>query len=104
MSAKPIPIHKMTCNKPLEMKVDNPSVNLSQHRGAQIFQKSMGHLKILGASMVLRIKFQTEDPKILHATIQSLVTTVTWHPGFVRRSHNMLRITTSSRLLWIMHQ
>lgn len=59
------------------MKIGNSSVNMSQHRDAQIFKKSMGHVKILGASMVLRSLDQTKDPKILGATRQSLVTMVT---------------------------
>ena len=52
-------------------------------RSSQIFQKSMSHLKILGARRATWSKFHTQGPQILGATIQNLVDTVTRHLGFV---------------------
>jgi hypothetical protein len=49
----------------------------------QIFQKSKGHLKILGARWVAWSKFLTEDLQILGTTLRDLVTQLTWHLGFV---------------------
>jgi hypothetical protein len=37
--------------------------------GAQIFQKSLSHSKILGARMVTWSRFHTEEPQILGATV-----------------------------------
>jgi hypothetical protein len=50
-------------------------------RGAQIFQKSRSHLKILGARRVTWSKFRTEDPQILGATVQNLVARDFCTPG-----------------------
>jgi hypothetical protein len=52
-------------------------------RGAQIFQKSMSQLKILGARRVTSSKFHTEDPQILGAAAQNVVATATRRPGFM---------------------
>jgi hypothetical protein len=51
-------------------------------RGAQISQKSRSHLKILDAGRVTW-KFSTKDRQILGATVQSTVSTATWHPEVV---------------------
>ena len=42
-------------------------------RGPQIFQKSVGNLKILGNRRVTWSSFHTEDPQIFGATIQNLI-------------------------------
>lgn len=52
-------------------------------RGACIFQISRSHIKVLSARRVTWSKFPTEYMQILSTTIQNLVATVTWHPGFV---------------------
>jgi len=52
-------------------------IDLMESRGAQIFHKFGSHLKILGARRVTWSKFQTEEPQILGAPTQNLVTTET---------------------------
>jgi hypothetical protein len=52
-------------------------------RGAQIFQKSGCHQKVLGTRRVIRSTFHSEHPQILGTTVQNLVATVTWRLGFV---------------------
>jgi len=51
--------------------------------GAQTFQTSKSNLNILGARRVIGSKFHPKDPQVLGATVQNLVTQVTWHLGFV---------------------
>jgi hypothetical protein len=46
-------------------------------RDAHIFQKSINHLKILGA-----IGNMKQVPQILGTTLQNLVTQATWYPAF----------------------
>ena len=58
-------------------------------QGAKLFQKSRSHLKILGARRVTRSEFHTEDSQILGTIIQDLVTSATWHPGFVHPGLNV---------------
>jgi hypothetical protein len=43
---------------------------MAEHRGAQIFQKSRNHLKILGSRKVTCSKLQTKDPQTLGATVK----------------------------------
>ena len=50
---------------------------------AQVWTRPKSHLKILGAKVVTRNKFNTEDPKILGATVQNVFTTKIWRLGFV---------------------
>jgi hypothetical protein len=45
-----------------------------KEQGPQIFQRSRHYLKILGTERVTRSKFHSEDPQILGATLQNLVT------------------------------
>ena len=52
-------------------------------RGAQIFQKCRSNLKILCAWSVTWSKSHTDDPQIIGAEAQNVVTTATWNPGFV---------------------
>jgi hypothetical protein len=52
-------------------------------RGAQIFQKSRSHLKILGARRVMWSKFHNENPETLCATAENLCVTASWPPGVV---------------------
>jgi hypothetical protein len=54
------------------------------HRGAQICQQSRSHCKILCTRGVAWSRFHTEDPQILGATVQNLVTQVTWCQGLVQ--------------------
>jgi len=51
--------------------------------GAQIFQKSGSHLKILDAIRMTRNKFHTEEPETLGAIVQNSVAMATWPQGFV---------------------
>jgi hypothetical protein len=51
--------------------------------GAQILQKSVSHLKILGVRRVTCSMFRTEEPHILGATVQNSVAKAMWFPGFV---------------------
>jgi hypothetical protein len=51
--------------------------------GAQIFEKSRSHLKILGVRRVTWCTFHTQDPQILDTTIQNFFATATWLPGYV---------------------
>jgi hypothetical protein len=51
-------------------------------RGAQAFQKSRSHLKILGARRITGSRFHTEDAKISCTTLPNLVTTGIWHLGY----------------------
>lgn len=56
------------------MSMDIPYLKLSQNNGAQIFQTSRNHLKILGARKVTLGKFHAKDPQTLGVTIQNVVT------------------------------
>jgi hypothetical protein len=49
------------------------------NRGANIFQKCRGQLKILFARKVTWSTFHVEDPQILGATVQNVVAPATWH-------------------------
>ena len=52
-------------------------------RGTQIFQKSMSHLNILGATMGDMKQIPYRGPKNIRGTkVQNLVTNVTLCPGF----------------------
>ena len=53
------------------------------HRGAHIFQKFTSHLKILDSTRNVRHTFHAEDPQILRATLQNLVTPVIGRQAFV---------------------
>jgi len=67
-------------------------------KGAQIFQKSRSHLKILGARRVIWSKFHTEDPQILGVIVEKVVARATWYPGFVHHCttrFHLLHIKTS---------
>jgi hypothetical protein len=46
-------------------------------------KKLSSHVKIVGTTMMTYSKIHIEDPQILGAMIQILVTTATWHPGLV---------------------
>jgi len=48
-----------------------------KNRGAQNFQKSKGHLKIVGARRVTQSKFHNEYPQVLGTTIQNVVAMAT---------------------------
>ena len=50
-----------------------------------MLQKCKSHLKILGAWRVTWSKYHTKDPQVLGSTVQNLVATATWRPGFVHR-------------------
>jgi hypothetical protein len=52
-------------------------------QGCTNFQKSRSHLNFLGARRITWSEFQTEDQKILGATLQNFVARVTLHPVFV---------------------
>ena len=52
-------------------------------RGAQFFQKSRIHLKILGAIRMVRNKVHTENPQLSRPTVKNLVATTTWRRGIV---------------------
>lgn len=52
--------------------------NVDKIEDAQILQKSVTHLKILGSRNVTRGAFHTEDPQILSTTSQSLVVSCTY--------------------------
>jgi hypothetical protein len=54
-----------------------------QSSGTQIFQKSRGHLKILGTRRATWSKFHTKDPQTIDATVQNLVAQATWCLRFV---------------------
>ena len=55
-----------------------------RRRSAQIFQKKIrNHLKILVARRMTWSQFHTENPQILDATVQDLVPTAIWRPGFL---------------------
>jgi len=43
----------------------------------KIFQKLRSHLRILHVRRVTCSRFHTEDPQMLNATVQNLVTTAT---------------------------
>jgi hypothetical protein len=45
-----------------------------KNKGPQIFQRYRHYLKILGTERLTRSKFHSEDPQILGATVQNLVT------------------------------
>ena len=51
--------------------------------GCRDFQKCGSHFKILGAGRVTLIRFCTNDSQTLGATVENLVSTATWRPGFV---------------------
>jgi len=51
--------------------------------GAQTFQTSKSNYNILGARRMIGSKFHTKYPQVLGATVQTLVTQVTRHLGFV---------------------
>jgi len=51
--------------------------------GTQIYHTFRSHFEAVGARRVLRGWFHTEDPQILGAPVQNLVTQVTWHLGFL---------------------
>jgi hypothetical protein len=52
-------------------------------RGARILRKTISPLKIVGARKLTWSHFHTVDPQILGATVQNVVATATWDPGFV---------------------
>jgi hypothetical protein len=52
-------------------------------KGSQVLQNYTSHHKVLGAMQVTLTSFHSQDPQILGTTIQSVVTQVTLHPGFV---------------------
>jgi hypothetical protein len=55
--------------------------------GVHTFSKNLGDTsKILSARRVTQGKFHTQDPLIIRATIQILVTQVTWNLGFLNCS------------------
>jgi hypothetical protein len=50
-------------------------LNLNEkNKGTHIFQRSRNYLKILGCERVTRSKFHSEDPQLLGANVQILVT------------------------------
>lgn len=51
--------------------------------GAQTYQKFMSHLKILSTTRVTWSKFHFKVPPVLSTTVQNLVATATWNPGFL---------------------
>ena len=52
-------------------------------KGAHFFQKCAIHLKNIGCGKVTSIRFLSEDPQILGATVQNLIATTTRHPELV---------------------
>jgi hypothetical protein len=58
---------------------------LAYVRGTQIFKNSRSHLIVLGATRVIQNKFHTENPQILGATVQKLVSLATWLRRFVHQ-------------------
>lgn len=48
-----------------------------------MLQKIRSHLKIVGAGRVTRIKFCTENPQMLEATVRNAVAWATWCLEFV---------------------
>jgi hypothetical protein len=77
--------------------------NVHEIRDAKKFQKSSSHNKFLGARRVRWNVLQAEDPQILRATVQYLVATATWRPGFV---HLCLRRRTVGNIIlvsWLNH-
>ena len=46
-----------------------------KQRGAQILQKSISHLKIVGTKTVTWRNFHTQDPQVLGTSVQNLVAT-----------------------------
>jgi len=67
-------------------------------RGAQIFQKSTSHLKIITAMTVSQ--FHTEDPLILGTTIQNSAAWVTWCLRFVQPRSTVVKIRIL--IFWVM--
>lgn len=47
-------------------------------------KKSGSHMKILGARSQTWNKFHTDDPQLFCATVQNVVTWMTWHLGFLQ--------------------
>jgi hypothetical protein len=47
------------------------------------FEKTQGHVKILGARKVTWSKFHNEDPQILGASKHIVDARATWRPGIV---------------------
>lgn len=62
------------------------------NRGIHIFQKCRSKLKRLGAGRVTWITFHSEDPKVLHVTVQNAVSQVTWYMWLV---HSCCIVTVS---------
>jgi hypothetical protein len=54
-----------------------------QPDGLTILKKSSSYVKIQGARSVIWSMFHTEDPQMLLATVQNVVTQETWRPRFV---------------------
>jgi len=52
-------------------------------RGAQIFQTSTRHLKILGVRWVICKKFHNGGPQLLGTAVCNVVAKVTWRKTFV---------------------
>ena len=56
--------------------------------GLHKFSKNLGvNSKFYDSGMTLRM-FHTEIALVLHTTVQNLVATMTWHPGFMHPSLN----------------
>jgi hypothetical protein len=53
-------------------------VHIMLSRGAQVFQKSRSHLKVLDARVVTVNNLRTKNLQILGPTVQNLVAQVTW--------------------------
>jgi len=62
------------------------SLSPLRSKDTQILQKSRSHLRIIDTGKVTRSKLRTEEPQILGAAVQNLVTPVTRHPGFQHHS------------------
>jgi hypothetical protein len=63
-----------------------------KNRGTLILEISRTHLKIPDTRRVTWSKFHNQEPKILAAHVQNLVSWVTWHTGFMYLRHDHLII------------
>jgi hypothetical protein len=71
-------------------------------RGAKIFKKSRGHVKILGRRRVTWKKFHAKNPRILVVTVEKFIIEETWHLGFVQ-TFNIFR-TVHLRIILLGNQ
>jgi hypothetical protein len=82
-------------------KIKHQNVQMIMLSGPQIFQESGTKLKILESGRATCSKSRTEGPQILGASLHSLYSNTTWHPGFVRLCSCVLDVAFMQTLTYI---